>query len=190
MIPHIFTNGIRELLIIDRNDKNKCHMRTLLTTSHQYTTEIPKFIEWCNSQSNESMRVYLSINERDLTKAIYELKHQMLQWDYAGSEIQFLSLDKTFRHILMQPHQRKTKYFLVDIDTTDKNVITDINRFLIDHKIEQVHSYKTPNGFHFITKPFNPNLAKWKGVEIKPDALMLLHANDSDYVVFDEKDYV
>src|SRR5690606_24520126 len=111
-------------------------------------------------------------------------------WEYADQTLPFLSLDKTFRHILMQPQQRKTKYLLVDIDTTDIDVPTDVNRFLIDHKIEQLHSYSTPNGYHFITKPFNPNMAKWKGVEIKPDALMLLHAHDSEYQVFDEKDYV
>lgn len=176
MIPELFTKGIRELLVIDRTTINATIWHKLIMHPYDYKFLIKEAIDIANRSSAQDVRVYLSVNERSVNKAIKEFKKQQIEADFSPHMDSFyLNLSYKFRHLLMTPKCRKTKYFLIDIDTKCPHTMCSLGHFLNVNKIHQIYSYDTPNGFHMITEPFNMNMLKLPDVEIKTDALMLIH---------------
>lgn len=178
MIPPIFTQGTREILLIDRSSKNTCLFNKLARYPDMYEQHINDAIGIARRINTPDLRVYMSINSRCIDKAIREFKRQQIEADYSKFQKDwYLNLNKQFRHILMQPKQRKTKYFLIDIDTKHLETLFAVNNFIKDNNILTITSYETPNGSHIITEPFNINKCKLPNVEVKTDGLMLLYAN-------------
>lgn len=184
MIPLLFMEGIRELMIIDRADKNKCLRRILLTNPYEHNLYIPEFIVEATQYPGEKVRVYLSVNSRSIRKAIRKFKYREIDISCSNDEIQikqfYLELNYQFRHILMQPAQRETKYFLLDVDSKNILHLSAVESFLGQKNIKIINSYETPNGMHFITEPFNMHELKMEYVTVKTDGLMLLWAKDSN----------
>lgn len=178
MIPVIFYEGIREIMVIDRSmSKNNCLFHKIVQFKPEYDAVMDLAIKLA-ARSQGDTRVYMSINSRSMTKAIKEFKKQNIEADYSGhSDSWYFNLDRRFRHILMQPKQRKTKYFLLDIDTKSPFTRLTIDQFLKDKNIHTIASYETPNGEHIITEPFNMNMLKIEHVEVKTDGLMILYWN-------------
>lgn len=180
MIPPIFTQGLREILVIDRSSKNTCLWNKIARYPDMYEQHIAEAISACKSFRKPDIRVYMSINSRCVDKAIREFKRQQIEADYSPhNKDWYLNLNKQFRHILMQPKQRKTKYFLMDIDTKERGTMHIVDQFIRDKGIETITSYDTPNGCHIITEPFNMNMCKLDKVEVKTDALLLLYSNQT-----------
>ena len=78
----------------------------------------------------------------------------------------------------MKPNARAETKFLIDIDNvviTDTETYPDeVIKHLKDIKVKIFMVYRTKNGFHIITEPFNPNLFNYEFGEIKKDGLLLL----------------
>ena len=72
---------------------------------------------------------------------------------------------------MMLPQSKKTSYFLLDIDTKDKEELEDIKKRVCKISANYVR-YETKNGYHFICPPFNPALLD--GIDIKKDGMLLL----------------
>ena len=180
MIPPILSEGIREMLIINRNTGMMIE-RQMLYEAEQYTPMMDYMIKVIDLMKTPGVRLYMSVNSRSVKKAIKEFKHQQVDADLSEhSNAFYINLSKKFRHILMQPKQRKTKYFLIDIDTKELTTITDVLAFLTERKIMQITNYETPNGHHVICDPFNLNELKRENVEIKTDGLMLLYSGRAE----------
>lgn len=182
MIPPILLEGTREILVIN-SDNGACIRRHLVHCPGHCEHYIHLMINVAitinaSATIKKDIRVYMNINSRNMPKAIKEFKKQMIDADYTPFYHNwYLNLDQKFKHILMQPKQRETKYFLIDIDSKDLYILFQVNNQLRDMEVEKINFYHTPNGFHFITKPFNINKMKIENVEIKTDAFMLLYAN-------------
>lgn len=69
----------------------------------------------------------------------------------------------------MIPASRAETKFILDIDTPeqDATALTE----LAHHKIKILHRYKTKNGWHMVTEPFDPKLVT---VPVNKDGLVLL----------------
>jgi hypothetical protein len=70
---------------------------------------------------------------------------------------------------------------LIDVDTiTDEDGIIYLERILEEYNVKTKIKYRTPNGYHYVTTPFDPLLFTAHDVygcmpcEIKKDALILL----------------
>jgi len=121
-------------------------------------------------------RIYASLNRRDINKAIREFKRQQLEADYYDEENKnrfYLDVKNKWISALMKPSSRADNLFLIDIDI--EKVSTKVIETLEAINAETKLTYKTKNGWHIITTPFNPaELNGIDGVEVKKDALMLV----------------
>ena len=118
-------------------------------------------------------RIYRSVNRRDLNKAVKSLQIELIN---RGDEIAD-RVDSVWKSIIMKPENKAERLFLIDIDTKDTSIVTNIINLLCDKNVSIEEDNETPNGYHLITKPFNPQLLKdFDDVEIKKDALLYLNS--------------
>jgi len=177
-----FTEGIRMIMLIHRgkeggknNQTDRFSKRKISTNKEEFGNILKEFLEE-KRLSKLPLRIYSSVNKRDFEKGIREFKRQQLDADYYDKESRYkfyLDIKNRFLSSLMRPSSRKETKFLIDCDTATKKSIGDI----IDEaeKITNVIlHYKTKDGYHLITEPFNPNEWNKELGEIKKDALLLL----------------
>lgn len=174
-----FTGGIRVLFLLyrgkDGGDKTDEDQRTFATRVSFNEKEFAKNLKelWALQELfYPECRIYLSVNARNLKKSIFTLKKELLfaeTYDETGRQKLFERIAKSSRHILMQPSSAETSYFIFDID--QENISQELPE--INSLTETLLIYKTKNGWHIVTKPFNPALYKGVG-EIKKDGLLLL----------------
>lgn len=176
-----FTDGTRVLMLLVREKDGASHneyQRRCITevthTSEQFARHLEKMI-YFSICSNEPYRVYATLNSRNLRKAEHVLKTNMLSVDFADDENRSFFYERfeyRWHSALMQDASRKTKFFLLDVDDGihDWNAVENA---CWDAQIEIVLKYRTKNGWHFITKPFNPALLTVP-CDLKKDSQMLL----------------
>ena len=175
-----FFDGVRVLMLMRRNkDGGASHNpdRKAVRIITNGIDEFKKQLEFLIGFIDEGQRIYMSVNERDMDKAIRQFKEMSLAVDYDSKEIRdkfYLDIHNRFLSASMKPSSSKTSYFLIDIDNEEEfNYFID---FLPRNKIAILERLATPNGEHFITDPFNPNLVDEKYRDcIKKDAMVLLY---------------
>lgn len=176
-----YSSGCRVLFLLQRHKEggetnNSKLMKILTRTPEEYLEAIKKLVGE-KMDSELPLRIYASVNERDFNKAIRQFKYEQLDADYYDQnqkENFYLDIKNRFLGCLMQPAQRATSFFLFDIDNEEgRDVMGEALKVIPDEMI--VSQFKTKNGWHFVTKPFNyTTLTLPKGVEMKKDALLLL----------------
>jgi hypothetical protein len=178
------SDGIRVVLLIHRskeggaNNKFKGHLKKIITTNSDEFFEAVKKLKEIKDNSKDELRIYASCNNRDLNKAVRLFKEQQLATDYDPEDKTksfYLDIKNRFISCLMNKSCRNEKNFLFDLDEIDEHsFITVKNR--IEKQTEIILWYKTKNGYHIITKPFNyyktldENIIK----AIQTDSLMLI----------------
>lgn len=190
-LPSFFKEGIRVLMLIDRGVQNsnkgsKRWINKIITDNpHEYNIAYDKLSRLQNYLNNPSIRLYASINCRNLEKAINHFNHKQL--DLIGSEKSkfYTRINDSFCSCLMKPENRASNNFLLDIDTKDTK---EVNSFLSNNRdIVMKYVYPTPQGWHYIVDPFNPRLCfDYSSFEVKKDALMLLRWIDDNGEVISE----
>lgn len=176
-----FSSGYRVLFLLQRHkeggETNNSKLHKIVTRNPEEYFEAIKKLVGEKMNSELPLRVYASVNERDFEKAIRQFKYEQLDADYydpVQRDNFYLDIKNRFIGCLMQPPQRKTSYFLFDVDSVEgRDVYGELLHVVPDEMI--THRYKTKNGWHMITKPFNYTTLKLpEGVEMKKDALLLL----------------
>lgn len=166
-------HGIRGMFLIDRKLK-----KTIETRIVQNVYEYKQYFVECIKQKKVKghTRLYASVNDRDIDKALKRFKEQMLLMDYSP-EVQrnefLFKLDKSFQHYLFQPNARKSKFFLIDIDD-DSQALFDKVMGVVDKESDTIATYKTPKGAHIVCEPFNIKHLKDLDVTVHKDGLILL----------------
>lgn len=169
------TSGYRMIMLIDRSGpgKDRRHgksTRKISKNKEEFMEILKEFVE----ARKGTERIYSCVNERDINKAIRIFKQNQLEADYYDEESRnsfYLDIKNRWLSCFMQPQARKTSYFLLDVDTKNKETLDNIKENLCKISANYIR-YETENGFHFICPPFNPELLP--GVEIKKDGLLLL----------------
>ena len=177
-----FTDGVRMIMLIHRGKEGGANNRTdrfskrkISTSKKEFEYILKEFLE-LKKISELPLRIYSSLNKRDIEKGIREFKRQQLDADYYDIESRnnfYLDIRNRFLGSLMKPSSRAETNFLIDIDEGTKKTIGEIiDR--IDSITDVLLHYKTKNGYHLITKPFNLELLDKEYGEIKKDGLILL----------------
>lgn len=128
----------------------------------RYKDEIIKLCEVFNA------RAYVHLSPRNNERLFSEML--LIMGDYAKSK-NFKALSKTFNTACGKVNG-SNKLWIIDIDDKDWDNLSDIKNTILkiglDCKIENVidNIFETKNGFHLITKPFNPYLFKEKYPDI------------------------
>lgn len=167
------TSGYRLLILIDRDIQKRNRDASIKKISRN-KEEFIEALEFLLKNKKEGERIYSCVNERDINKAIRIFKQNQLDADYYDDESKYsfyLDIKNRWISSMMKPQAKKTSYFLLDIDTKDKEELADIKNRLCKISANYVR-YETKNGYHFICPPFNPELLA--GVEIKKDGMLLL----------------
>jgi hypothetical protein len=179
-----FTDGVRVQMLIDRgivnNNKGSRRWVNKLISYDQegYYKNIVKLLEQQNYLADSNIRLYASVNSRKIESGIRVLHHAII--DLPGDAIvpYYCNIKDNFVSALMKPECRKSKYFLLDIDTQEENEIKFIDIYLSEiTEIKLIKKYKSVKGWHYVTEPFDirfiEGLKEW--VDLKNDALLLLN---------------
>ncbi len=178
-----FLDGNRVVILMHRRKDGghgkEFQRRTLSYATHDKESAL-KFIAKClivKNESPEPMRIYITCNSRNLKKAERNIKTQILEMDYSGEEtkrIFYERFERNWHSALMQESARATPYFLIDVDDIEGRDTSGENlKELAELGVNVIAQFKTKNGWHLITEPFNPALYKASG-EIKKDGQLLL----------------
>jgi hypothetical protein len=92
-------------------------------------------------------RIHATVNKRDVKKAKKWFLHKLIDTDIFDG-----CLDSLWRTALLQKENAAEHYFLLDIDTKNSRQAFELSNKIAIHIEKWI---KTPNGFHFITKPFD-----------------------------------
>jgi len=177
--PSEFKQGVRVVMRVLRSKdgglgKPDHHATKIITTNEQeWKAAVVKLAQEASGEE----RIYSCVDARDWNKAIHEFKRRQLDadlYDDKAKLVFYLDLKNRFIGSLMTPSSRKTKYFLFDCDSLE-----DYERCFASEDVRNnmIHQYSTKNGYHVITKPFNPSLAAKAGINpdnVKKNALMLV----------------
>ena len=176
-----FTDGTRIIMLTQRSKEggksdnpDRVSKRKISSNRIEFESILEEFLEIKNLSPKKQLRIYSSVNKRDFGKGMREFKRQQLEVDYYDHESKcnfYLDIKNRFLSSIMKPSSRAETFFLIDCDDlTRKTIGKAIDE--VDAITDVVLHYRTKNGYHIITKPFNPNdLPK---LEIKKDALLLL----------------
>jgi hypothetical protein len=179
---HQFTEGYRVMFLIQRHadggHNNNSKLRSYITQdSEGWIIALAKLIQERKMYPNIPLRIYQTINKRNVEKGIRQFKFMSLEADYYDDQMRhefFIDVHNRMISALMKQSSADESLFLYDIDTDDQEVIFYVKRDL-QQQTTIVNEYPSKNGYHVITKPFNPNNIKLpEMVEWKKDAMMLL----------------
>lgn len=179
-----FTEGCRVLFLLQRasdgGHTNNSKLRTYITKNNdEWIEALAKLLQEKEQYLEIPLRIYQTLNARDVEKGIRQYKMMQLEADYYDTESrQWFYIDARNRIVsaLMRPNVAKTSLFLIDIDTKDVAVFEDVMLCLKSLSVNPfVDNYETKNGFHIIVNPFNPALLVLpENCELKKDSMMLL----------------
>lgn len=179
--PDNFKTGYRILMLTLRNtdggkvdNPDRVSKKLISSGVHEFDEIYAKLLALRKGEE----RIYCTIDERDIDKAIMIFKHRQLDADYVDEKSRdsfYVDIWNRWISSLQSPRARKGTLFLVDIDEKDggQNVglYESIKAEIQEKGIEIVHEYKTKNGIHIITKPFNPSTVTFF---VQKNAMMLL----------------
>lgn len=184
----LFTDGYRVLFLIHRSKEggksaNNDHVRKIITRdAEEWQAGLLELLndKYRASLEGKQLRIYATVNKRNVEKAVRSFKYAQLDADYYGDNERlgfYHDIKNRWISALMQQANRADSLFLFDIDRPDIEAVKtelDAAAKAGGATIGILHTYKTRNGWHMVTTPFNPNIVHIAGVEINKDGLLLL----------------
>jgi len=175
-----FTDGVRMIMLIQRNKEggrsnnpDRVAIRKISRNRKEFKEILSELLDIKERYPEKELRIYSCVNKRDIEKGIREFKRRQLEADYYDDKSRigfYLDIKNRFLSSLMVPQSRAETKFLIDIDEDEDE--NQIRAKLKEFGIKILLEYKTKNGKHLITEPFNPFFLP--EAEIKKDGLLLL----------------
>jgi hypothetical protein len=144
-----YAESVHLLMGFQRTKDGELHSGSCVrTVIRDFDTDL-KLFEYRLKLRGGIWRIHKTVNARDTEKARKWLMHKLIDNPECAGFI-----DSMWRTALLQPENTYgKKRFLLDVDTKNINELLDFEKMLpIDFELER---YKTPNGFHYITKAFD-----------------------------------
>lgn len=176
-IPAIFTKGVRGIMLLRRNkdgeegNAQRKAIKRITKSTKEWKAAILELRDMQQS-THQGYRIYSSLNERNMSKAIHEFKRRQLEVDYVSHEFFgdfYCDITNRFFSCLMNPGARASNYFLIDCDTKEEY---DHAKLQLKDSDLIIMEYPTKNGTHIITHPFNRD--EYVQMQIKKDDLMFI----------------
>lgn len=174
-----FSNGVRVSMLINRGimNNNKGSKRwvnkIISTDSSEWINAINILMDFQKHLNDPDIRLYSCVNSRNIDKAIAMFKHKQIDLQDNMKLKFYTKLNDAFSSCLMQPENKLTKYFLLDVDTKDTS---EVDKFIYDNNISIYSIYPTKKGWHYIVLPFNVKLAEgFKTFCVQKDGLLLIN---------------
>lgn len=178
-----FTDDVRMLLLLQRNkdgghnkEEKRIFESYVTTNTDEFKSKLINLMYLMELYPN--CRIYSCVNPRSKSKIIREIHNSLIE-QYYSDEVCRESIQKKIiknpRHFVMQPKCKTSSYFLIDVDDVEGvDAQGDALQQISELDVVELLRYRTKNGWHIITEPFN--LTKWDSTysEVKKDALLLL----------------
>ena len=172
-----FKTGVRILMLMHRRKdggpkRKDRKAQRLISRNPEEFDEHWKYLQELKNSSTLPYRIYSSVNERDIIKAIrlYKTQQLELEWQDIKNQMNFyVQTENQFMSCLAKPPCAKTKKFLIDLDDT---TLLNQTKEKLENITKIIDVRNTRNGYHMITEPYNPNLTP--ELEVKKDAMILL----------------
>ena len=191
IIPYLnFDNSIHLVWLVQRNkDGNSCgnkdnKNRTIKSYYFQSLQKLQeKKEEIINLCKQNNCRAYICMNAKPIIKVLFTL--QGIIMDRLQEQLKsnsYLSLHGILDSAVMKSGSNGNKLWIVDIDTDDMLYMNEIAAYINSQRsgftTNTITYFKTLNGFHLITHPFDCSHLKeiYPDIEIKKEGLTLLYA--------------
>lgn len=130
-----------------------------------------------------TFRIYFTPNARDTMSAFYSFDKKITEFQeniYNGhkeTKKKIRRMDKIWKSTIEKDKNKAESYFIIDIDTTNTDIF-EKGKGEIQELTDIIHTRKSPNGYHILTEPFNPNKFDKTDLsefgEVKKDSLMFI----------------
>lgn len=165
-----------EDIATERMQHRKC-FRKVWSTPEEREVRIKELRAIAGMYPEYKWRIYETVNWRDLRKAYFSFQNRVIEWqrnDTKGEMAWLQYYNSEWVSNLMRPEScAKDRLFLIDKDDKDND---KLSRHLIELGVIGVDVYATPNGWHYIVKPFDIrklNGEKWN-CEVHKDGQRLV----------------
>lgn len=173
-----FTNDLRIMFLILRHrdggaSNNTKVSKRIVSSKEEFQSALLDFLQ--ERKKNPLLRIYLSANSRNFKKGVRQFKYEMLDaddYDEKSKKDFYFHIKDRFIGCLSQPKAQDDSRFIIDVDNLA--MMEEAEKRLKEIGATVVIKYKTRNGAHILTEPFNPNLFQVKDCEVKKNALMLI----------------
>lgn len=130
-----------------------------------------------------TFRIYFTPNARDSMSAFFHYQERinnLMENIYQGheeSKSKIQRMDKIWKSTLEKDTNKDDTNFLIDFDKKDREILKETKKELSE-MTDIIMCMPTPNGYHILTKPFDPNefndtdLTEY--CDLKKDGLMFL----------------
>ena len=122
-------------------------------------------------------RIYRTVNKRSFEKANKLFRHRLID----DLEDYYYRLDSLWKTCLLQKSSRAEKRFHIDVD--DRKLGLKVASYILNKDIEVFEKpVETPNGWHFITEPFDRREIeeKFKDVEVSTDGYVFVEMIENE----------
>lgn len=154
-------------------------IRGIVATAEELPEEVAR-LDHAVRRFDERYRLYLTVNARDVTSALFRLRERTDDWlemrfhGDTGVVEKFKRVDSEFVSVLQSDACRDETNFLFDLDGAS-NADADAVADALDEFTTVLLRRETPNGFHLVTEPFDYNrLSVDVDYELKTDDLVFL----------------
>lgn len=176
-----FMDGVRVFFLIQRSKEGGSNkgdkLRKVVSRDRFQAIDVVYNLLVEKQRYTEPMRIYMSANPRNMRKAIRNFKQQMLDNDYNADEIQedfYFDIKNRWISSIMKPSARADTHFIIDCDT-DGELASALKELEVVHFGDAIiKQYKTKNGTHIVTRPYNPSWTPSVKEKIHKDGLLLL----------------
>lgn len=178
-----FMDGYRVIMLTHRSkegghNRDRKQVKRISANREEFEAILHELLDIKEKSGGIPYRIYANVNARDINKAIRIFRQNQLDAEYYDEESRlgfYLDIKNRWISALMRPQAKAEALFMFDLDgeydlDEIRGAICKVTRNMI--------VYKTKNGHHIITEPFNPMmLPTWvlQKHEIKKDSMLLLH---------------
>lgn len=183
-LPFELKGGVRTLFLLERKKDgghNKEGRRvfgfSVVDSEDKLLWKLEEFLWIRELRSEKNLRIYISINSRNVRRASRNIHEAIISGLYAdeqNKEFVDMKVIKGARPYIMNPNARLTSYFLIDVDNIEgRDVMGETLQEMARLNVVEVYRRSTRSGWHIIVEPFN--LGLWNvDSEIRKDGLLLL----------------
>lgn len=159
--PDRLKEGVRLIMRVWRNKEKQEGRRAGRTLISHDVASWNRMTAELLAECVPGERVYASADARDTEKAIRVFKERQLAADYDAIDVRHAFYNQCFTRWLSclgAPQAAAETHFLFDCDDAPAYLALSaemVQKGLVENVI---HTYKTKNGQHVLTRPFNPML--------------------------------
>lgn len=178
-----FTDGLRVLFLIQRHSDgghiNNSKLRSYISRNHdEWIRSLAKLLQEMEQYPEIPLRIYQTLNKRNVEKGIKQFKYLMLDADFYDNDTRrwfYIDIRNRFISAIMKPSSKETSYFLWDCDTLDDTSLYNLRKEIEKNGGTIVTEYPSKTGLHIISGPFNhTKVAKPENISVNTDGMMLL----------------